>query len=350
MTVEASSLDLRLEQRLSPDPVATQALLAPAILSGQTSDVYFLRTLEVLEAEGLNPRVTMEIFPSGPGVLAGIDEALALLGRILPAGAEVLAMERGSPMQHKQVVLRISAPYLSFGIYETAILGVLAQESGWATAARRCVDAAGGVPIASFGARHVHPLVAARMDYAAVIGGCVACSTVLGARLAGVEAAGTMPHALVLIMGSTLGAAEAFDRVITADVPRVALVDTFHDEAEEAVAVADAMGERLHGIRLDTPSERGGVTPELVCEVRARLDQAGHPHVQILVSGGVNPERLLRFRESAAPVDSFGIGSYISAAPPIDFTADIKAIEGRPIAKRGRIPGITANPALRKVL
>ena len=159
-----------------------------------------------------------------------------------------------------------------------------------------------------------------------------------------------MPHALVLILGSTLRAAEAFDRVISAEVPRVVLVDTFHDEAEEAVAVANTMGKRLHGIRLDTPSERGGVTPELVREVRARLDQAGHAHVQILVSGGVNPERLARFRESGAPVDSFGIGSYISAAPPIDFTADIKEIEGRPIAKRGRIPGITPNPALQRLL
>jgi len=339
-------------RRQSPqhDAVAAQALLEPAILNGETSDVYFLRTLDVLEAEGLNPRVTTEIFPSGPGILAGIDEALALLRRVLPRGVEVLAMERGAVMQHKQVVLRISAPYLSFGIYETAILGVLAQESGWATAARHCVEAAGGVPIASFGARHVHPLVAARMDYAAVVGGCTACSTVLGARLGGVEAAGTMPHALVLIIGGTLRAAEAFDRVIDPGVPRVALVDTFHDEAEEAVAVAEAMGARLHGIRLDTPSERGGVTPELVREVRARLDQAGHRHVQILVSGGVNPERLVRFRESGAPVDSFGIGSYISAAPPIDFTADIKEIEGRPIAKRGRIPGITPNPELRRVL
>jgi nicotinate phosphoribosyltransferase len=333
-----------------PRPQAAQALLERAILLGETSDVYFLRTLEVLEAEGLNPCVTLEVFPGGAGILAGVDEALALLERVLPAGSELWAMERGTPFQHKQTVLRIIAPYLSFGIYETAILGVLAQESGWATAARRCVDAAGGIPIASFGARHVHPLVAARMDYAAVVGGCVACSTVLGARLAGVEAAGTMPHALVLIMGSTLGSAEAFDRVIDPAVPRVVLVDTFHDEAQEAVAVANALGERLHGIRLDTPAERGGVTPELVQEVRARLDQAGHSHVRILVSGGVNPERLLRFRETGAPVDSYGIGSYISAAPPIDFTADIKAIEGQPIAKRGRIPGVIPNPALRRVM
>jgi nicotinate phosphoribosyltransferase len=48
-------------------------------------------------------------------------------------------------------------------------------------------------------------------------------------------------------------------------------------------------------------------------------------------------------------VDGFGIGSAISGAPPIDFTADIKEIEGRPVAKRGRIPGITPNPRLQKI-
>jgi len=35
---------------------------------------------------------------------------------------------------------------------------------------------------------------------------------------------------------------------------------------------AHALGDRLYGIRLDTPSERGRVTADLVKEVRARLD------------------------------------------------------------------------------
>ena len=82
-------------------------------------------------------------------------------------------------------------------------------------------------------------------------------------------------------------------------------------------------------------------------EVRARLDQAGFERVKIVVSGGLDAERIRLFREKDAPVDAFGVGSAISRARPIDFTLDIKAIEGKPIAKRGRIPGITANPRLR---
>jgi len=68
-----------------------------------------------------------------------------------------------------------------------------------------------------------------------------------------------------------------------------------------------------------------------------------------VVSGGLNPDRVRYFKEAGAPVDSYAVGSYISGASPIDFTGDIKEIDGRPIAKRGRIPGITASPRLQPV-
>jgi len=114
--------------------------------------------------------------------------------------------------------------------------------------------------------------------------------------------------------------------------------------------VAEALGEMLDSVRLDTPGERGGVTVDLVKEVRARLDLAGFKHVGIFVSGGVSPERITHFIESGAPIDGFGVGSYISGAKPIDFTADLHQVEGKPIAKRGRIPGITPNPRLKRIM
>jgi nicotinate phosphoribosyltransferase len=72
--------------------------------------------------------------------------------------------------------------------------------------------------------------------------------------------------------------------------------------------------------------------------------------VKLVVSGGVSPTRIRQFLEAGAPVDSFGVGSYISGARPIDFTADIKEVEGKPVAKRGRIPGIIANPNLHRAI
>jgi len=156
--------------------------------------------------------------------------------------------------------------------------------------------------------------------------------------------AGTMPHALMLIVGDTLTVAQTFDRIMPADVSRTVLVDTFRDEAEEAIRVAKALGPRLQAIRLDTPRERGGVGPGLVRELKARLAQAGFPEVGIFVSGGLNPERIRTLREAGAT--GFGVGSYIAAAAPVDMTMDVKVVEGVPVAKRGRIPGITPQPDL----
>lgn len=322
-----------------------------AVLSGETADVYFARTVDILRHEGLNPVATMEIFASRAGILCGIEEVKALLATVLPEdNREVWALAEGEAMSRKEVVLRITAPYQSYGLYETAICGILAHCSGWATAARECVEAAKGIPIISFGARHVHPSVAGVMDYSAIIGGCVGCSSVAGAKLADIEPSGTMPHALIIIMGDTVTATLAFDKHMPAGVPRVSLVDTFKDEAEESLLVAQALGERLNSVRLDTPSERGAVTADMVKEVRARLDLAGFKHVKIFVSGGVDLERIKQFVEEGAPVDGFGVGSYITRAKPIDFTADLHEVEGKPIAKRGRIPGITPNPRLKRVM
>ena len=320
-----------------------------ATLTGFNADIYFERTGQVLAAEGLDPVVAVEVFARASAVLCGMSEVHALLRRVLPAQAQVRSLREGERIATREVVLRIRAPYTSFCLYETALLGMLASESGWATAADACVRAAAGIPVISFGARHVHPDVSGRLEYAACIGGCAGCATPGGAELVGVDPSGTLPHGLILAMGDTLRAAAAFDRTIDAAVNRVVLVDTFMDEADESVRVAEAMGTRLWGVRLDTPAELGGVTSALVKRVRSRLDEAGHPDVRIVVSGGVDADRIVYFQQSGAPVDAFGVGSAISAAAPIDFTADVKEVDGQPRAKRGRSPGLTESTRLEVV-
>ena len=188
------------------------------------------------------------------------------------------------------------------------------------------------------------------MDYAAVMGGCQGCSTVLGAKLAGIQPSGTMPHALTLVMGDTVAASVAFDKYMSVDIARVSLVDTFKDEVEESLRVAQALNKKLNAVRLDTPRERGGVTIELVKELRAKLDLAGFSHVGIFVSGGFDAAKIRLFAEQRAPVTGFGVGSYISSAAPIDFTADLHEVAGKPIAKRGRLPGVTPNPRLKRIM
>jgi len=315
------------------------------IEQGLTSDIYFVRTRDLLGSIGLaDTVVTAEIFSSKEGVLAGMDESLYLLRK---RDLEIWALPEGSAMGTKEVVMRIKGRYGDFGIYETPLLGILSSSSGWATAARICKEAAGERRVICYGARHLHPAVAPVMERAAVIGGVDDCSCILGALLLGKAPVGTVPHAAFLIVGDTVKLATAYDSFVAEGDPRIILVDTFKDETEEALRVAEALGSRLNGIRLDTPGERGGVTVGLVRETRARLNQAGFDQVKIIVSGGLNLERIAALSEAGA--DAFGVGSFIYRAPAIDMTMDIKEVRGEAIAKRGRIPGLTENERLEKI-
>ena len=317
------------------------------ILGGWTTDIYFLKTRDVLRLAGrLDVPVTAEIFTRQGGTFAGLEEMLRLF-RGIGADLQIEALEEGASFSPKEVLVRIRGSYEAFGLYETVLLGMLASSTGWATAARHCVEAAGNLPVLCFGARHLHPAVAPVMERAAVIGGCVDASCILGAKLLGKVPKGTIPHAAILLAGDTLKLAQVYDEMLPPGEPRTVLVDTFKDEAEEALRVAEVLGDRLSAVRLDTPGERGGVTPDLVREVRYRLTQAGYGHVAVLVSGGLSPDRIRLLAEAGAA--GFGVGSYITHATPRDMTMDLKEVDGKPVAKRGRLPGPLPNERLKRV-
>jgi len=310
---------------------------------GHVTDVYFLKTLHILRAEALaDTPVAADIFTSAEGIYAGSEEVRRLVGG---SGVKIKSLPEGERMSARETVMQLEGPYGMFCLHETAILGFLSSSSGWATAAKKCVEAAGRVPVACFASRHLHPAVAPVMERAALIAGCQSASNILGARLSGKSPQGTLPHSLSLIVGDTLVAAELYLKHLAGAGPLVSLVDTFMDEAWEAVRVAQALGKKLYAIRLDTPKERGGVTTHLVEEVRIRLNQAGAGQVKIFVSGGITPESMPGL--IAAGADAFGVGSYISNASPIDMTMDLKMVNGKPVAKRGRIPGPAKNDRLK---
>ncbi len=312
------------------------------IKEGRTADVYFHRVLRVLEREGLaDAEVTVEVtaksLPEGWewGVLCGVSEVLEILeGR----DVDVWCMDEGDVFRPGEPVLRIRGPYGEFCVLETAILGCLCKTTGIATKAARCKIAAGGKPVYSFGIRRQHPAMSVVVDRAAYIGGCDGVSGVAGAEAIGEEPVGTMPHSMIVIFGDQVEAWRAFHEHLPEDVPRVALVDTFCDEVEEALMAAEALGDALDGVRLDTPSSRRGDMVEIVREVRWELDLRGYDDVSIMVSGGLDEEEIARLAE--AGVDAFGVGTAISDAPTVDFSMDVVEVEGEPRAKRGKPSGV----------
>ena len=309
------------------------------IKGAEVADVYFHRTMEILRARGLeNTPVRAEVAyktsdPDKWFVVAGLDEVAALLDGI---EVEARAVPEGTICRPNEPVLTLSGPYGAFAEHETAILGFLCQASGVATGAARCRLAAGNRPIVSFGARRMHPAITPMIERAAYLGGCDGVSVELAARRLGIPATGTLPHALALMLGSTVEAAKAFDEVIPPDVPRTILIDTFDDEKFGALIAARAIPDSIYAVRLDTPGNRRGDFRDLMREVRWELDRHGFEHVKIFASGGIDVEYILHLN----PVcDAYGVGGAIADAPMIDYSLDIVEVAGEDRSKRGKRGG-----------
>ena len=319
------------------------------IKEGETTDVYFRHTERVLRKGGYNPNVVMEAYardlpyPQNWGLLSGVYEVAKLLEG---TPVDVWAMDEGSIFLADgttaiyEPLLTIEGRYLDFLWYETAILGLLGSSTSVSTRAARFRQAAADRTLLSFGTRRVHPALSALVERACYIAGFDGVSNVLGAKLLRIAPAGTMPHALIQIVGDPEKAWKLFDRDAPKEAARVALVDTFWDEKTEAVRAYEALGKRLWGIRIDTPASRRGNFRQIIEEVRWELDIRGGKNVKIIASGRLDEDAVTGLRDL---VDGFGVGTAVAYPPPIDLSAKIVelSVEGGKEfrAKRGGLGG-----------
>jgi nicotinate phosphoribosyltransferase len=356
-------------ERLHPDIFR---LPVDRIRSGYYSDAYFVYTKRLLEEEGHHPRVTMQVFQKEQSLLGGIDEAIAILklcsgrddnGIWIPGwdGLVVHALHEGDKISPRETVMSIEGDYSLFAHLETVYLGSLARRSLIMRNVADVVQAARGKPIFYFPARHDHWLVQTGDGWAAHVAGAIGVSTDAQASWWGGTGIGTVPHGLIAAYGGdTVLAAQKFAERFHDQMNVTVLVDWDNDSVHTAIKVAEALGPKLWGVRLDTSEqlvdralldEMGGfrptgVNPRLVEKVRAALDQAGYPEVRIVASGGFDAARIAGFEAAGVPVDAYGVGSSLIRGQN-DFTADVVIVDGRPCAKVGR--AYSSNPRLQRV-
>jgi nicotinate phosphoribosyltransferase len=306
----------------------------------------------VLVRDGRHARVLMQVFQKHEAVLAGVDEAIAILELCSDdwGALEVHALRDGDQIRPHETVMTIEGDYAHFAHLETVYLGCLARRTLVATNVRRVVEAANGKPVLFFPARHDDLRVQPGDGYAAHVGGAAAVSTDAQGAWWGGRGIGTLPHALIAAYGrDTALAASKFAEHAEPELDLVVLVDFENDSVRTSLDVAHALGDRLWGVRLDTSgtlvdralwSEMGyfdprGVNVRLVEKVRTALDAEGFGRVKIVVSGGFTVERIREFEARGAPVDSYGVGSSLLRGAN-DFTADAVLTDGKPSAKVGR--------------
>ena len=319
------------------------------IRRAQTTDAYFLHTKKVLQKNNINSRVVMEVFardvpyPGNWGLLTGVYEAAKLLEG-LPIDVwsfdegSVFVADRNSVMY--EPLMTIEGRYVDFAEYENPLLGLLSSSTSVSTRAARFRIAAESRLLLSFGTRRVHPALAPMVERACYVAGFDGVSNVLGAKLLKLEPSGTMPHALVQILGSQEKAWRLFDETIPKGIPRVALVDTFWDEKSESVKALEVLGPSLWGVRLDTPASRRGDFAKIAEEVRWELDIRGGKKVKIIASGRLDEETIAKLNPL---VDGYGVGTAVAYPPVIDLSAKIVEVKDDAKtefrAKRGGLGG-----------
>src|SRR5918992_5098135 len=338
-------------QRTRLDPEVFR-LPVERIRAGYYSDAYFNLTRQLLVDTGHRPSVTTQVFQKQHSVLGGIDEAIAVLKLCSDdwSGLEVQALHEGDEIEPWEPVLQIDGDYALFAHLETVYLGVLARRTRIMRNVRRVVEAANGKPILFFPARHDHWLVQTGDGWAAHVAGAIGVSTDAQASWWGGRGVGTVPHALVAAYdGDTVAAARDFAERFSDEMNVTVLVDFDNDSVRTSLDVADALGDDLWGVRLDTSDRMvdralwhdmgelppTGVTPTLVERVRQALDAAGHGRGKIVASGGFDAAKIRTFEELGAPVDSYGVGSSVRRGQH-DFTADVVLVQGRACGKAGR--------------
>jgi nicotinate phosphoribosyltransferase len=343
----------------------TRARLQPEIFdlpvekmrAGWYTDAYFNHARDTLLQDERRPRVVMQIFQKHDAWLGGMDEAIAILKlcAIDFEELEVHALFDGDRIEPFESVMHIEGDYTAFAHLETPLLGTLARRTLITTNVVHVLEAANGKPIIFMPARHDHHRIQTGDGYAAyvagqIVGAEIGVTTNEQASWWGGRSIGTVPHSLIASYGgNTVLASKKFAAWAPLDMNVTVLVDFENDSVRTALEVADALGDRLWGVRLDTSEslvdrslwdELGdfrptGVNEKLVWKVREALDARGYERLSIVASGGFDEEKIRFFEEKGVPVDAYGVGSSLIRGSN-DFTGDIVITDGKPSAKVGR--------------
>jgi nicotinate phosphoribosyltransferase len=248
---------------------------------------------------------------------------------------EVMALPEGTVFFINEPVVEVTAPIIDAQLVESFIVNAVHLQTLIATKASRCVQAAHGRRLSDFALRRTHGTDAGlKVARASYLAGFDSTSNVLAGQVYDIPIAGTMAHAYVLCFAEEIEAFRAF--AATSPQHTVLLIDTYDTltGARRAAVVGQEMtrrGQRLLGVRLDS-----GDMTALSKDVRAILDAAGLPAVQIVASGGFDEYAIAQAIADGACIDMFGVGTKMGVAadaPYYDMAYKLVQYAGRPVMK-----------------
>ncbi|HXW22658.1 MAG TPA: nicotinate phosphoribosyltransferase [Rhodomicrobium sp.] len=336
--------------------------------SALLTDLYELAMTEAFLEHGKTGTAVFEFFarklPANRGFLvaAGLEQTLDFLEnfRFTPEniawlaqtgrfGADLLdylakmrftgdvhAMPEGTVFFADEPILRVTAPLPEAQLAEARLINILHFQSLIASKAARFVLLAPGKLLVDFGFRRSHGAEAGVMAArASAIAGFAGTATVLAGELFGIPLYGTMAHSFIEAFEDEAAAFLAFAESRPKDL--TLLIDTYDTEAAARKVVALAKRLEAKGISIGSVRLDSGDLIHLSKSVRRILDEGGLASVKIFGSGGIDETDLVRFRESGAPIDGFGIGTSLTASldlPALDCAYKLQEYDGLPRRKR----------------
>jgi nicotinate phosphoribosyltransferase len=248
---------------------------------------------------------------------------------------DVWALPEGTICFTNEPILEITAPIIEAQLVESFVVNAMHFQTLIATKAARCVQAAQGRHLMDFSLRRTHGTDAAmKVARSSYLVGFDSTSNVLAGQRYGIPIAGTMAHSYVTSFTDEIDAFRAFAQTFPQQT--VLLIDTYDTlaGARRAAVVGQEMaqrGQRLLGVRLDS-----GDMTMLSKEVRAILDAAGLPEVDIVASGGFDEYAIAQAVRDGACIDVFGVGTKMGVAadaPYYDMAYKLVKYDGRPVMK-----------------
>ncbi|MDR2369099.1 MAG: nicotinate phosphoribosyltransferase [Mycoplasmataceae bacterium] len=335
------------------------------IKKGFYSASYFNKSTKIVAKYKPHEIVCMQFvhFNKSAVKVCGINESVQLLQATISKSVlkqlQVYGLKDGDLASGMQPVLLIIGPYQHFGKYENVIDGILARRTSVCNNCYQMLQLITPKQLIYMADRSDDYLLQPYDGYSAYIGGVRNFVTQASVSLIHdptITVTGTIPHALIQAFDGNLN--HTMDAYIKeyGKSKAVALVD-YHNDIGAEIKKLSVRFKKLFAIRIDTScnllddglkrlgiikSSAYGVSPELVNYARETLNDVGMQDTKIVVSSGINNEKIINFQKHKCPIDYYGVGSELITRN-VHFTADLVLKNHHHQAKAGRKLFITVN-------
>lgn len=337
-----------------------------SLKNGDYSSKYFLTSTKILNEKKIE-NISLLRFKHFENnvVVAGIEECLQLIKFCLPENiykkTKIYYLPDGTVTNNDDPILALEGDYKSFSFLENIIDSILSRRSSIATNVRNVVNLIGANNLIFMSDRSDDYSLQPYDGYAAYIGGARKFVTNKQVELIkqiynDYSIVGTIPHALIQQYNGDLSTLLIDYKKIFPSNPTVALIDFNNNCLNEIQSLKNHNIKSIDFVRIDTSKKMidasllnefndskdnslFGVNHKLICNVRSKLNSCGFEKTKIIVSSGIDLNKIKEFIDKKTPIDIYGIGKHFLNIN-VNYTGDLVKTNGVYFAKTGRSENI----------